>query len=188
VTAAPLDRPSASRRRIPVEPASAAALAPFGELIGGPEAEPDKPLDYYNGRIMKLGWVGDDDFAASVARLRPRAPEVRWIERHFKHTQAFVPLGGKPFVLVMAPPCDGDLPPLETIRAFRFDGSAGFLMKVGTWHEFPFPEQDGTDVVVLLRGETQKDLKNVVGTEAFGGDLDKKDLQARLDLVVEFGA
>lgn len=187
MTAAPHAAP-VRRHRIPVEPATAAALEPFGRLIGGPEAGPGRPLDYYNGAMLPFGWVGADDFAASVARLKRRPPEVRWIERHFKHTQVFLPLGGRAFTAVVAPPSEGELPPLDAIRAFRFDGSAGFLMHVGTWHEFPFPEEDDTDIVVLLRGETVRDLKNVVGTEASGGDLDKKDLQARLGLVVEFGA
>jgi ureidoglycolate lyase len=74
---------------------------------------------------------------------------------------------------------------VESIRAFRFDGTAGILMHVGTWHEFPFVETDDTDVVVVLRGEALRDLKNVQGTEAHGGDLDKNDLQARLGLVLE---
>jgi hypothetical protein len=46
-------------------------------------------------------------------------------------------------------------------------------------------ETDDTDVVVVLRGEALRDLKNVQGTEAHGGDLDKNDLQARLGLVLE---
>ncbi len=176
---------SLARRRLTVEPATPEALAPMGEMIGGPLVTQSRPLDYYNGRIGMVGWVGADDVVISVARLKCRAPEVRWIERHHKHTQSFLPLGGRPFVLVMAPPCAGAMPPVESIRAFRFDGTDGFLMQVGTWHEFPFVETDDTDVVVVLRGEALRDLKNVQGTEAHGGDLDKNDLQARLGLVLE---
>jgi ureidoglycolate lyase len=176
-----------ARRRLTVEPATPEALAPMGEMIGGPLVSLARPLDYYNGRIGTVGWVGADDVVVSVARLDRRAPEVRWVERHHKHTQSFLPLGGKPFTLVMAPPCVADMPPVESIRAFRFDGSAGFLMHVGTWHEFPFVEADGTDIVVILRGEALRDLKTMQGTEAHGGDLDKNDLQARLGLVLDLG-
>jgi hypothetical protein len=36
---------SLSRRRPPVEPATPGALAPMGELIGGPLVTPPRPLD-----------------------------------------------------------------------------------------------------------------------------------------------
>jgi ureidoglycolate lyase len=107
---------------------------------------------------------------------------VQWMERHFKHTQAFIPLGGKPFLAILAPPTEGELPDLDQARAFLFDGQAGLLMHVGTWHEFPFALVDNTQLVVVLRSETLESLReeNVIDGEAFGPDLDKKDIVRRL--------
>jgi len=106
------------------------------------------------------------------------------MERHFKHTQAFISLGSKPFVAVLAPPNSSDTPDLDKVEAFLFDGQAGFVMHVGTWHEFPFAMLDDTNLVVILRKEATEGLirDNVIQDEALGPDLDKKDLQARFGI------
>ena len=59
----------------------------------------------------------------------------------------------------------------------------------GTWHEFPFAVEDDTHIVVMLSSQTSRDLQNRApnGIEAFGPDLDKKDIVLRegLCLVLE---
>lgn len=175
-----------TRRRLTARPATPEALAPYGEMIGAVGEAPPQTLNFYAGVIRKPArFVSDEDTELSVATLKRRAMEVRWMERHFKHTQSFIPLGGKPFVLVMAPPGDGDEPDLDAVEAFRFDGRAGFCMKIGCWHEFPFVLEDDTDLVVILRGETHRDLHNIANGEAYGADLEKKDIQARTGTVFE---
>jgi ureidoglycolate lyase len=77
------------------------------------------------------------------------------------------------------------VPDLDAVEAFLFDGSAGFNMKIGTWHEFPFAIEDGTDVVVILRNETNRNLRDVEDGEAHGPDVDKKNLQRRFGVVFE---
>jgi len=174
------------RRRLEVERATEEALAPFGEILGSDVAMPGRPLNFYKGVIRKPArFVSDDQTELSVVRLQRRPLEVKYIERHFKHTQTFVPLSGKPFIVVMAPPEEVEYPALDKIRAFLFDGSAGFCMKIGCWHEFPYAVVDDTDLVVILRGETVSDLKRVVNDEAFGEDLDKKNLWTRAGTVIE---
>ena len=39
--------------------------------------------------------------------------------------------------------------------------------------------EDGTDIVVLLRRQTVRDLTRKDGNEAVGPDLEKRDLEAR---------
>jgi ureidoglycolate lyase len=174
-----------------VEPASAEALAPFGAIIG--RAAPVQPVsvDFYKGAVKMsypARFLCEHPVEVTLAQMDRRPGEVRYMERHFQHTQAFLPLAGKPFVAVMAPPSDGDLPDLSQVRAFRFDGSAGFAMHLGTWHEFPFAVEDGTDLVVLLSSQTGYDLKtkDAVTEEAHGPDLDKKDIVARTGHVFRF--
>lgn len=171
------------------EKATPAVLEPFGFVLGhNPDVEP-MPIDFYDGavKVRRLGdFVSDDQTEMPVVTIQPRPLELRYIERHFKHTQAFVPLGGKPFLAVMAPPTDGDLPAIDDLRAFVFDGQAGFVMKQGTWHEFPYALEEDTNLIVILRREATDGLvrDNVVQNEAHGPDLDKKDLLERTNTVV----
>ena len=173
------------------EPATAEALAPFGAIIGSASGARPVAVDFYKGAV-KMSYPArfecDHPVEITLASLDPRAGEVRYMERHAQHTQAFIPLGGKPFIAVMAPPCEGDLPDLAQVRAFRFDGSAGFAMHRGTWHEFPFAIEAGTEIAVILSSQTGYDLKgkDAVTEEAHGPDLDKKDIRARTGRLFRF--
>ncbi len=170
---------------VPVRRATPEALAPYGQVIGHDPSVAPMPIDFYDGAAKVRRVV---DFRAEgviempVVTLQRRPLEVRWMERHFKHTQAFVSLGAKPFVACFAPPNDRELPDLDRVEAFLFDGSAGFMMHIGTWHEFPFALVDDTVLMVILTKAATDGLvrDNVIQDEAQGEDLDKKDLEARL--------
>jgi ureidoglycolate lyase len=177
-------REAVIERVLPVVPATKDNVAPFGQILGYDPAVPPMPIDFYGGAVRvrrMVDFVSDEQTELPLVTVNRRPGEVRWMERHFRHTQTFIPLGGRPFVVVMAPPTTGDLPDLDAVRAIRFDGQAGFTLKLGTWHEFPFAEQDGTHIIVVLRREASEGLvkDNVVQNEARSGDLDKKDLLAR---------
>jgi ureidoglycolate lyase len=176
-------------RQLPVESATADILAPYGTLVAANPMRQAKSSAFY-GDAVEL-WAqdrfrSDADTCLSVARVHPRPNEVRWMERHFKHTQTFVPLGGRPFVMVLGAPTDGAVPDPGNVRALRFDGSAGFMMHIGTWHEFPFALEASTDLLVILRNETNRDLEVRANDEAEGGDLQKRNLQARLGFSFAF--
>lgn len=177
-----------STRILRAETATPAALAPFGFWLGRDAEAPVIRSPFYGDALaMKkpADFVGDDTLEITVATLNRRPLRVTWLERHFLHTQTFIPLGGKPFLAVLAPPSDGDMPDLDAARAFLFEGSAGIALRLGTWHEFPMAVVDQTDVLVLVRRDTVRDLKNVVGNEAHGPDLDKKDIVARTGITIE---
>jgi ureidoglycolate lyase len=174
-----------------LEPASAQALAEFGAILGSASGAKPVAVDFYQGAV-KMSYPGrfecDHPVEITLAHVEPRAGEVRYMERHVQHTQAFIPLGGKPFIAVMAPPSDGEMPDLDRLRAFRFDGSAGFVMHRGTWHEFPFAIEADTQILVILSSQTGYDLqaKDAVTQEAHGPDLDKKDICARSGMIFRF--
>jgi ureidoglycolate lyase len=173
-----------------VKPATAEALKPYGEVIGYDPATPPLPIDFYDGKAKVrrvVNFVSDGETEMPVVTLKRRPLEVRWMERHFKHTQAFISLGSKPFIGVFAPPNDKELPDIEKAEAFLFDGNAGFAMHIGTWHEFPFALLDDTHMLVILRKEATEGLirDNVVQDEALGPDLEKRDLLARKNLVLK---
>lgn len=170
-------------RALKPEPATAEALKPFGELIGGPPGRDARLSNFYDRAVTveNAAFHSSLPVEISVCTIEPRELRVRWLERHFKHTQAFLPLGGKPFVMVLAPPSEGDLPDPDTVRAFRFDGNAGFVLGLGVWHEFPFALQPATQVAVLLtKAATQGlQLDNIVDGEGYSEDLEKKDMWKR---------
>jgi ureidoglycolate lyase len=175
-------------RTLKVQPATREALKPFGEVLGYDPAIAPMPIDFYDGKAKVrrvANFVSDGETEMPVVTLQRRPLEVRWMERHFKHTQAFISLGAKPFVAVFAPPNDKDLPDLDKVQAFLFDGSAGFVMHIGTWHEFPFAVLDDTHLLVILRKEATEGLvrDNVVQDEAESGDLQKRDLLARKNVL-----
>lgn len=172
--------------RLRVEDATPENTAPFGWLLGSNVPDPGAQLHFYDGVLRKpTRFVSDEQTELTVATLRRRPLAVRWLERHFKHTQTFIPLSGKPFIVVLGAPNDKPMPDMDRLKAIRFDGTAGFCMRIGCWHEFPFVLEDETDLIVILRRETHSNLRNVQGTEAEGADLEKRDLWQRLDLSIE---
>jgi len=177
-------------RRIAVEDATPWNTAAFGTLLGRKPQMELMPVSFYGDRVITsrpVDYACETRTELSLAMLKVRPFRVQYMERHWHHTQTFIPLGGKPFVAVFAPPGDGELPDLDAARAFRFDGSAGFCMHLGTWHEFPFPLVDDTDVIVVISSQTSQDLRQRTanGIEAEGPDLDKKDITLRYGTVIE---
>jgi ureidoglycolate lyase len=176
--------------RLQAQPASPVSIAPFGRLIGRAAQLVRNEIDYYGGALSVTRGVPFTNHSPaqfSLASIRRRPLQVRYLERHFQHTQTFIPLGGKPYRVVLAPPTTGELPDLDEVRAFELDGSTALQLHIGTWHEFPFALQDDTDMIVLLTEQTSADLaqRATNGIEAFGPDLDKKDITLRLRVIIE---
>ncbi|HPF27258.1 MAG TPA: ureidoglycolate lyase [Steroidobacteraceae bacterium] len=176
------------RIQLPLRDPTPAALQPYGVRVGADATAPRHSAFY--GESVELWSPGrfrsDSDTCLSVARVHPRQNEVTWMERHFKHTQAFIPMGGAPFVVVLGAPTDTNVPHPDSVRAFHFDGSCGLLLHIGTWHEFPFATTQAVDMVVVLRNETNRDLEVRENDEAIGGDLEKRNVRARLGLTFAF--
>lgn len=176
-------------RHVPIEEADSAKLGEFGRLVGSNTGVEPVESVYYPG---SLNWRFDDfhsdaDTTLIVSRPKPREMRVRWMERHAKHTQTFVSLGGKPFVMVLAPANDQPLPDLDRVRAFRFDGTAAVMLKVDCWHDFPYAIQSHTDLLIVMRRETMDNLgaEAFIAGEAHAPDVDKNDIQARLGITLE---
>ncbi len=167
--------------------ATAANLADYGALIDIPAHSEALPVAFYEGSVRvftPVNFISDEDTQLTLASVDARPFRVQWLERHFKHTQTFIPLSGRPFVMVLAKPTETEMPDLDDAKAFLFDGSAGFMLHIGTWHEFPFALANDTRVVVILRKEATNALMKdvVVKGEGHSGDLDKKDIQVRLGI------
>lgn len=169
------------------EPATWDNVKEFGVLLGDDPAVAALPIDFYDGTVAVkqiARFVSDDTTDLPLVLAEPRPMVIRCMERHFKHTQTFIPLDGKPFVVVVAPPSASELPDMNRARALKFDGSCGFLLHLGTWHEFPFPLEEKTSMVVILRPEATDGLMSSgpLPHEAASPDIDKKNMVARTGL------
>ena len=172
-----------SEHSIVVEPATPAAIAPFGCFIG---AEPTVPrfaewpgVTVYGPSPITIGSGGE------ILHVQMRAMQfparVRLLERHFHHTQTYLPANGRPFVMVLGSECAGDLPNVQKLRAFLFSDGAGIAMSAGTWHEFPLALQDDTRFTVILREESHINRveRPAFPNDASGPDLERWDIAAR---------
>lgn len=174
--------------------ATAESLDGYGWVMGEPAGVERDKIDFY-GREVRVTHPADfhsnDDTCLNLVSFKQRPPIVRWMEFHSKHTQTFIPLGGKPFYMVLGKPTqrrpDGsfdpsrlDRPDLDDVRCFYFDGTAGIVMHVGTWHEVPFPIDGDTHFVCICTNETNDNLEQQdENGELRGGDLDKVRIERR---------
>jgi ureidoglycolate lyase len=177
-------------RHVPLIDATPENFAPFGTLLGDVVGS-DRASSFYSSvRVANpaTNFAADDsDGHLIVLCYQPRPFEVKFMERHYKHTQVFIPLEGKPLVGFFAPANDKEEPDLDKVVALRFDGSAGFCMNKGTWHEQPFPVEANTKAICFLRKETMTELKppfaDMSTGECHGNDIDKLNIKDRRNVM-----
>ena len=118
--------------RLPIEPMTAEAFAPYGELMEARE----RPAD--GRRFFPIDFRIDGRTTVDVIWQPIEGRKFRLLERHFAVTQAFIPLEGAPAVVAVARPTDLDdpeaIPKPEEVRAFLIDPGKGYAYKTGTWH------------------------------------------------------
>jgi ureidoglycolate lyase len=172
--------------RVRVEPLTDEAFRPFGEILSPKSTPPD-----FQG-VGSAGWKSGFDLDGRAQVMTYRSDytglQVRHLERHFAVTQTFIPLGGTPAVVAVAPPTDPDpdaLPAPEQVRAFLLDGSAGYVLKRGTWHSLDrYPlEPRPADIVIITERETQDELEQV--EQARWTRTQQVDYLERLDVLFE---
>lgn len=175
-------------RHVPLLDATPENFAPYGTLLGDVAGSANASQHYAAVRVCdssKNFEVDDADGYFVVLVYQPRPFEMKFMERHYKHTQVFAPLEGKPLVGFFAPANDREEPDLDKVVALRFSGSAGFVMHKGVWHEQPFPVVADTKAICFLRRETMRELKPTDAStgECHGNDIDKLNIQGRHKLL-----
>ncbi|MDR6676067.1 ureidoglycolate lyase [Pseudomonas oryzihabitans] len=145
-------------RQLVIEPLTAEGFAPFGDVI---ETEGRDWFPINNGstqRFHALARVetGPADGAAIISIFRARRLEypltIAMLERHPHGSQAFVPLRGEPFLVVVAPPAPQ--PDAQAIRVFRTDGRQGINYHAGVWHHPVLALRDEDEFLIVdRRGE-----------------------------------
>jgi len=120
---------------IKAEPLTAAAFAPFGDVLDASGA-PDKIINaglcgrYHDRARLEFS---DGRAGISIFKAEPRSlPYIcTLLERHPEGSQAFIPMSADPFLVIVAPD-DGGKPGLP--RAFLTNGAQGINLHRGVWH------------------------------------------------------
>ena len=149
-------------REIRVEPLTRVAFEAFGDVIekpggGGRAANDGSAVRYDDIAALELS-ADNGRPTLGLFRVKPaRLPlECLALERHPLSSQAFLPVGERRFLVVVAP-AGGDEPDATATRAFVTDGRQGVNYRRGVWHH-PVLALDGeTDFVMMGRADDGRD-------------------------------
>lgn len=119
-------------------PLTAERFAPFGDVIAtsssGTEPMNEARFERY-GNLATADVDAGGNVAISIVRSKsPTALPYHFdmVERHPLGSQAFIPLAGFSFIVVVAPP--GEAVDPADLQAFVTNGSQGINYHRGTWH------------------------------------------------------
>ena len=147
-----------SNRRIVLQPVTADAFAPFGDVLEA-TGEPDKIINAgMCGRfhdLASLDFTGEDA-RAGISLFRSKARTLPYtldmVERHPLGSQAFIPMSADPFMVIVAPDDDGAP---GTPLAFLTSPGQGVNYHRNTWHGVLTPLQSSGIFAVIDRiGDT----------------------------------
>lgn len=142
-------------RQLPVEPLQAASFAPYGEVIEVGQAREQRLINYGNTvrfhDLARLDLNADEGQSlVSIFRSTPLARPIalKVMERHPLSSQAFIPLGPHPYLVVV-----GGVGPLDpaNLRAFLAQPHQGVNYRKGCWHHYSLALEATSDFLVIDR-------------------------------------
>lgn len=149
-----------SSQTLEIKPLTHAAFAPFGDVVEYEGRDffhiNDKMVERYHdlakvdtqeagGRTL-VSWL--------LAKPNSFPSKVRFVERHQLSSQAFIPLGDNPFVVVVAP--RGDTVKVGDLCAFITNGRQGVNYHRGVWHHILLVPKQAMQFIVVDRGGPEK--------------------------------
>ncbi len=141
--------------KIIIEPMTADAFAPFGDLLEV-KGTPDKIINQgLCGRFHDRARMDFSDGRAGIsifqAEKRDLPLKLDLVERHPDGSQAFVPMSHQPFLVVVAEDQNGTP---QNIRAFLTEAGQAINIHRGVWHGVLTPLYDpGLFAVIDRIGE-----------------------------------
>ena len=121
-----------------IKPLTREAFAPFGEVVEASDAAQHFTINAGNTeRYHDLAHIEpgpDGRVIVSIFRGQPRSLPftVQMMERHPLASQAFIPMSGKPYLVVVAPA--GAAPRAGELKVFLARGDQGVNYAAGVWH------------------------------------------------------
>ncbi len=142
---------------VQIEPLSIESFAEFGEVIGCAGHDffhiNDAHTERYHALVQTesdaTGKIGISIFRNIKTTTLPL--QIDMLERHPIGSQAFIPMQGQKFLIVVAPNLNAEQPDLQCIRAFMSDGTQGVNYRAGTWHHPLLTLESPSDFAVVDR-------------------------------------
>lgn len=141
--------------RIDVQPLTREAFGPFGDVITTDGADHFPINDGTAERFHDLAEIqclGEGAWpVVSIIRSQPCGlpADAQFLERHPFGSQAFIPLSGRPYIVIVAPASDSI--DVAAIRAFRADENQGVNYHAGVWHHPLIVLDRASDFLVIDR-------------------------------------
>ena len=142
---------------IQIQPLTPEAFLDFGEVIACRGNDffhiNDAHTERYHA-LVKTEAEGDARTGISIFRNIKATSlpcEISMLERHPLGSQAFIPMQGQKFLVVVAPSLNANEPDLSQLKAFITDGSQGVNYRAGTWHHPLLTLEAPSDFVVIDR-------------------------------------
>lgn len=152
--------------KLPVEHLTQDAFAPFGEVISIATARDSYKINQgTTTRFHDISRVdvADEDGAPIISIFRgtprPKPIEITMMERHPLGSQAFMPLSGQKFLIVVASGTDDPAP--ENLRAFLSDGTQGVTYAKNVWHHPLLVLEEDSDFLIVDRSGPGNNLNEV---------------------------
>ena len=144
---------------------TADAFAPYGDVIQCAASAERRQINYgHTERFHNLAALDllQDSGTPLVSIFRSCPIEqpvpIKVMERHPLSSQAFYPLSGRPYLVVVAAAGDFDA---ENLRAFIAAADQGVNYHRGVWHHFSLALGEVSDFLVIDRGGDEKNCNEV---------------------------
>lgn len=140
---------------LPVYPLTQAAFAAYGDVIETTGRDffhiNDGKVERYHD-LTKVEILEQERTLVSINRAQPAALPVvvSVLEKHPLGSQAFVPMQGERFIVIVAG--GGDQPDLATLKAFITNGQQGVNYHRNVWHHPLFAFGTTTNFLTVDRG------------------------------------
>lgn len=137
------------------KPLTSEAFSAFGDVIEVSSERNNFAInDGFTQRYHDLAKIDVNDKQGhaiiSIFRSTPLAQPIaiKMMERHPHGSQAFIPMGENPYLVVVAPAGEFDL---NNIEVFIANSSQGVNYHKGTWHHFCLALNSESDFLVVDR-------------------------------------
>ena len=170
-----------------VEPLTAEAFSPFGQLIAARDGAADYARPLLD--VWHLDYRADAPIRLQIMRYHEKPMTFSRLERHIRVSEGRIPLDGARAVVAVAGATGAaadDAPDPSAVRAFRFDGSCGLIFTPGVWHSldcFPLGVPHA-DFVLLSDNATEEEIEAWTrpssGERTHVVDYSKRDIEFRI--------
>ncbi|MGB0867705.1 MAG: ureidoglycolate lyase [Granulosicoccaceae bacterium] len=146
-------------------PLTAEVFAPYGQVLDITQAEQLSINQGLTTRFHDMAQVRfDGEGAKTLINIFRSTPvsfphRVQIMERHPLGSQAFYPIGGARFMVLVAPA--GDSVRAEDLQLFITNGQQGVNFNPNTWHHYQLALDQISDFLVVDRGGEGNNLEEV---------------------------